>query len=331
MIEDSSPGEIAGKIEKVVKKMKEQMPPIEKVLSAYGKVLEEKARLREELPLLKDSLLPAPDPFRFSQGVPLLTEDTMPRFTDSSKDVCDRMLPVLEKAFPKISPVIQKLRVALEEKELDLEYCMETMLSGAEEKMGEIAFGVGTDSLTLKFIFGQVMKPFVEKLAKAYQPLIQNLNWLRGYCPICGSYPELSYLVENEGQRWLRCSLCGHEWRFMRTKCPFCENEDHNKMEFYFIEDRSHERAEVCYQCKRYLVGIDLRKCSDEVVLEVAALGMVYLDILAQGKGFLPVAVCAWNVVSPRDISSSVKHFEGYDRREGGGLVKKCSETILAH
>lgn len=332
MTDEFSPGGVAGRIEKAVKKLKGQMPPMERVLSAYGEVLVEKACLREELPLLTASPpLPAPDPFRFSQGVPLLTEDTIIRFTDPLENVCDRMLPVLEKAFPKISPVIQKLRGALQDGKLDLKCCTETMLSGGDEKMGEIAFRLGAEPLTLKFIFGQLMKPFIEKLAESYKPLIQNLNWQRGYCPICGSFPELSYLVENEGQRWLRCSLCGHQWRFMRTKCPFCENDDHHKMEFYFIEDRSHERAEVCYQCQRYLVSIDLRKSSDEVVLEVAALGMVYLDILVQGKGFLPVAVCAWNVVTPRDISSSVEHFESYDTGEMGGLEKKSSETTLAH
>jgi hypothetical protein len=78
-------------------------------------------------------------------------------------------------------------------------------------------------------------------------------------------------------------------------------------------------------------VSIDLRKCSDEVVLDVAALGMVYLDVLAQGRGFLPVAVCAWNVVTPRDISSVVGYFGSYDTEEMGGLGKKSSETILAH
>jgi FdhE protein len=187
---------------------------------------------------------------------------------------------------------------------------METMLKGRGEIMDRIALALGTEPLTLKFILGQLLKPFIERLAESYKPLIQNLDWHRGYCPICGSFPELSYLIENEGQRWLRCSLCSHEWRFMRTKCPFCENDDHDKMEFYFVEDRSHERAEICYRCKRYLVSIDLRKCSDEVVLEVAALGMIYLDILAQGKGLLPIAVCAWNIVTPRDISSLTGTFE---------------------
>jgi hypothetical protein len=57
---------------------------------------------------------------------------------------------------------------------------------------------------------------------------------------------------------------------------------------------------------------------------------MVYLDILAQGRGYLPVAVCAWNVVSPRDVSSTAEPFESYDTREMRGLKKKSSEAILA-
>jgi FdhE protein len=323
MVDKSSVGGTAGRIEKAIKRMKGEMPPVKIVLDAYGKVLVERARLRAELPILTDIPVPTPDPFKFSQGVPLLSEDMLTHFTGSLQNVYDRMLPVLEKAFPKISPVVQKLKAALEEGQLDLKDCVEATLNGREEKMDRIAFLLGAEILTLKFILGQILKPSIEKLAESYRPLIENLSWHKGYCPICGSLPELSYLKENEGQRWLRCSLCGHEWRFMRTKCPFCENDAHEKMELYFIEDRSHERAEICHQCKRYLVSIDLRKSSDEVVLEVAALGMVYLDILAQGRGFLPVAVCAWNVVTPRDISSSAGTFEAYRSERGAEEIGK--------
>jgi FdhE protein len=86
--------------------------------------------------------------------------------------------------------------------------------------------------------------------------------------------------------------------------CPFCENDDHEKIEFYFIECRQHEWAELCYQCKRYIVNIDMRRCKEKVVREVAAIGMLYLDILAQGKGFLPVALCAWNILAKGDIAT---------------------------
>jgi FdhE protein len=84
----------------------------------------------------------------------------------------------------------------------------------------------------------------------------------------------------------------------MRTKCPYCENDDQEKMELYFVEYREHERGELCYQCEGYILSIDTRKCTDEVVTERATIGMLNLDILAQGKGVLPVVLCAWNMVA---------------------------------
>ena len=117
--------------------------------------------------------------------------------------------------------------------------------------------------------------------------------------------PEMSFTKREEGRRWLRCSLCSHSWRFVRLSCPFCENGDQEKLSIYYIDGRKQERAEVCEKCGRYVVGIDLRGQLDESVLEVAAIGMVHLDMLAQEKGLRPAAVCAWNVVSSEDISSS--------------------------
>jgi FdhE protein len=83
----------------------------------------------------------------------------------------------------------------------------------------------------------------------------------------------------------------------MRTACPFCENDDHETLEYFYSAERTSERAEVCNSCKRYIVGVDLRDRVDNVVMDVAPLGLVYLDILAQEKGYLPGAVTAWNVL----------------------------------
>ncbi len=63
---------------------------------------------------------------------------------------------------------------------------------------------------------------------------------------------------------------------------------------------------EACQKCGRYVVNLDLRGRLDEAVLDVAALGMVHLDVISQQKGLLPAAVCAWNIVSGEDISSSL-------------------------
>lgn len=160
-------------------------------------------------------------------------------------------------------------------------------------------------------------KPFVERKAGALAPLLASLNWHRGYCPLCGSMPELSFLKEAEGQRWQRCSLCGHAWRFSRLACPFCETDNHENLQLYYIAGREHERVEICNSCGRYVLGLDLRGRIDETVLEVAPLGLTRLDLLAQEKGLLPAALTAWNVVRNQDITSSEVALEPGAKPEG--------------
>ena len=83
----------------------------------------------------------------------------------------------------------------------------------------------------------------------------------------------------------------------MRTACPFCDNQDPDRLEMFFSQERQAERVEACHACKRYIVGVDLRNRVDEVVMEVAPLALVYLDVLAQEEGFTPGAVTDWNVI----------------------------------
>jgi FdhE protein len=304
MADESSTEGLVKRIKKTITKIKKEMPSHAIVLNAYGKVFAERASLREELPLLMNVRISSPDPLRFSQGMTLLNEGIFPLSTDSMEKVTDRMIPVLARAFPKIRPVLRKLKMAFKKNQLNLKKCMESMLHSRDEEIEQTAFRLGTDVITLKAILSQLMKPILERQSESLRSLIQNLSWHKGYCPVCGSFPALSYLKGDEGQRWLMCGICSHEWRFMRTQCPFCENEDPEKSELCFVEDRAYERAEMCHQCKRYIVSIDLRKYPYHFMPEVAVVGTMYLDILAQGKGFLPMADSTWTLVPHFGTSS---------------------------
>jgi FdhE protein len=162
------------------------------------------------------------------------------------------------------------------------------------------------EPLTLNIILGQVVKPFIEKLAESFSTSLQGLVWRKGYCPFCGSFPELSVLKGAEGQRWLRCALCGHEWRFMKMVCPFCENSDHERMGFSYIPDRPYEGVEICARCRRYLLGIDLRRGGEDGVLDTVATGLLRMEILAQEAGFLPMALYPWNFAVQNNISTKI-------------------------
>ncbi|MEW6584581.1 MAG: formate dehydrogenase accessory protein FdhE [Nitrospirota bacterium] len=304
MADESAAEKAVKKIKKTITKMNKEMPSLATILNTYGKVFAERAKFREELPLLMNVRISSPDPLRFSQGMTLLNEGIFPLSTDAMEKVAGRMIPVLATAFPKIEPILRKLKTALKKNHLYLRNCMESMLHGRDEIINRTASNLETDPLTLKFILGQLLKPLVEKQEENLRPVIQNLNWHKGYCPVCGSFPVLSYLKGPEGQRWLMCGLCSHEWRFMRTQCPFCEKDNPEELEFCFVEERGYERAEMCHQCKRYIVSIDLRKYPYDFIPEVAVVGTLYLDVLAQEKGFIPVADSVWNSGSRPDISS---------------------------
>jgi FdhE protein len=304
MPDESAVEDRVKRIKKTITKIKKEMPSLAIILNTYGKVFTERARLKEELPLSKTVRISSPDHLRFARGITLMNEGIFPLSTDSMEQVSGHMIPVLARAFPKIRPVLRKLKMALKKNQLDLKKCMGNILKGEDDLMRQTALQLDTDLLTVKFILGQILKPLMEKQAESLTSVIQNSIWKKGYCPVCGSLPVLSYLKGEEGQRWLVCGLCSHEWRFMRTQCPCCENEDTKQSELCFVEDRSYERAEMCHQCKRYLVGVDLRKYPYEFIPEVAVAGMMYLDILCQEKGFLPMADSAWTLVPHLDVSS---------------------------
>jgi FdhE protein len=175
---------------------------------------------------------------------------------------------------------------------------LEKLQTGTAEELEEIAGKLQIDGPVLEFVAFQILKPYAEKLAETLPTSPEGAKWVKGYCPVCGSWPEIGFVDGKEGARSLRCSFCGHQWRFMRTQCPFCETTDPEKLEMYYAEDRPSERAELCHECNRYLVSVDLRDRVEETVPEIAPLGLVHLDILAQERGFFPGAVCAWNLIS---------------------------------
>jgi FdhE protein len=95
----------------------------------------------------------------------------------------------------------------------------------------------------------------------------------------------------------MRCAVCAYQWRFIRTECPACENEKADDIEVIFFEQSPYERAELCRSCRKYLIAFDLRKYPQTIVFDVERLGALYLDIIAQERGYFPIAGKAWNVL----------------------------------
>lgn len=151
---------------------------------------------------------------------------------------------------------------------------------------------VGEDFLL--FVGLNLIQALLELYADRLREKLDLENWLEGSCPVCGSYPSIEKLRRDDGKRILRCSFCGTEWPFRRIMCPFCGNEDHDTLKYFFVEGDSPIRkdafrVDVCDKCKKYIKTLDERKLpeSEKPDLYLENLNTLYLDVLAQRDGYI--------------------------------------------
>ncbi len=294
MTETKSPEQESERIRIALKRIREEMPPSANLIDAFEELLAEQAAFKAELSTFYPEISQA-EFFQFSPGRPILGQGAFSAPQDYLKQAVTRLVPAMKRGFPGLSEQLSIIERFAEDPNLESAGSINGKALSDQHSVAEIATALSVDPEILQFVILQLLKPFAGKKAESVAPLISQYTWQRGYCPVCGSWPQIGFVEGPDGRRWLKCSACGHEWTFSRTQCPFCESIGSEKLEMIYSEDRPFERAELCHACMKYLVSIDLRTRDQEILREVAALGLVYLDILAQERGFSPGSALGWN------------------------------------
>lgn len=131
------------------------------------------------------------------------------------------------------------------------------------------------------------LQPIAEKLQSQMPP---NMNSNNSRCPACGGLPQLAVLrPEGEGaSRSLQCSFCLREWLFRRIVCPFCGEENKEKLPRYTAEQCEYVHVEGCDTCKHYLKAIDMSIDGRAVPL-VDEVAWAVLDVWAGDHGYKKV------------------------------------------
>jgi FdhE protein len=158
-------------------------------------------------------------------------------------------------------------------------------LSRDEAALASMAEGVRLTPIVLKFLAHMAMKPSLKSLRESVRERIHKDGWNYGYCPVCGSSPDMAYF-DSEGKRFLHCELCGCEWSFHRLTCPFCENRKSKDLGYFTSDEDEGYRVDFCKQCGRYIKTLDMRAIESPAPLEIENLITLHLDILAQQQGF---------------------------------------------
>jgi FdhE protein len=283
----------------------ERKPSLKEILNAFRGVMIAGADLRAELASLPAPRVAPPDLARLSAGVPLLYDaefiEDVPLLTDGVK----RMLIAVETAFPPLKQDADTLLSRVEEDANTPAAWLGILIRNEDDPLKGLAEQTGVSPEALRFSLEQAFKPFLQWLADGTAAHVEQMTWDKGYCPICGSYPDTSYLKKGEeeqeflvahgGQRWLHCAWCSYEWRLHRIRCPYCDNEETESLEYLAAKETPHEKVYVCHKCKKYLTCLDTSELIEKPPSDLIPFELLHLDIIAQKKGFTPLAWRHWN------------------------------------
>jgi FdhE protein len=280
-------------------------PVLSSLISAFGPVLVAKAEVTARLSEneVNKPDLPESEWARFSRGVHLFAITGLMDFHQEFKQAAHTILSPMAEAFSGIQSDIEAIQRNIEDDSLDADDCVRAFVNNYTRNLNAFAGRAGTSPDIFRFALAQIAEPFKQIQARAFSAFMDDHQWPHGHCPMCGSFPTVAGLVGEQGECWLQCAVCAHEWRFREHTCPRCENNNQSLFEHVFDQDSSAKDAEritICKLCNTYLLTIDLNGQSDPVNMDVAAMGMTELDIQAREKGYSPQSEMIWNLMDYR-------------------------------
>ena len=147
----------------------------------------------------------------------------------------------------------------------------------------------------LRYLGWTALSRYLCLLTEVFDRRREEGQWLRRYCPMCGSLPAMAQLVGTDQgrRRFLCCGCCGTRWQYLRTGCPFCENADDHRLAFLAVEGEGGLRIDYCKSCEGYLKTYD-GEGSEKVLL--ADWTSIHLDVVARGRGLMRLAASMYEL-----------------------------------
>jgi len=222
------------------------------------------------------------------KGAPLISWSDIPVDGSILKDLFYDICKIMKTQENADKNAIEKIIKAETSGDLKLDIIMKKLFSLDSQFFTSFSKDHTISQDLLLFCTVHLAKPFFETAALKFRDKVDDMKWLRNYCPVCGASAQISRLEKDEGQRMLYCSLCSTQWRYMRIKCAFCCNEEQKSMKFLEVEGSPY-RIDLCDQCGRYLKTRDDRKVVGklrEIIAPIEDLATMYLDMKAEEEGY---------------------------------------------
>ena len=283
---------------KIVKRLEEwegKEGPLPESLEFYRRLLciQSEAKLRVGVPKL--GLSEETISNRIGRGSPLLGFDALSIDWSLLQNIFEEVTAL----FTSYSEVLGEVPKNLKDSSSCLAFLKEAAKAWLEGAQLPPRMAVsGVNEALLELMLHAALRPFLISHCEALLSFVNQEQWRRRYCPICGGNPDFAFLDKERGARWLLCSRCDAEWLFQRLECPYCGTQDQSALA-YFTDDEGLYRLYVCEQCHMYIKAVDLRHTESEVLLPLERVMTLDMDRQAQEKGYKPGHVKGNNLVAP--------------------------------
>ena len=271
--------DINNKILEKLKELQQKEGSLPQFLELYRQLLIIQVEAMASVPLPKPLPTKADISATLKKGIPLLKWDALsidwPAFQKLSQAAAAAIVEHTKSAHQNLKDITSDIP--------SLQKAAKAWYEGSP--LSPWANSYGIDENLLSAAIHCAIKPFLTAQVETFARLIDQEQWRRRFCPICGGKPDFAFLDKELGARWLLCSRCDTEWLFQRLECPYCGTTDHKELA-YFADDKELYRLYICQKCHTYLKAIDLRKTEAEILLPLERVMTVDMDRQGQEKGY---------------------------------------------
>lgn len=197
-----------------------------------------------------------------------------------------------QRAAARIRRLVESTAEAGAHPMLDLQNVWAALAGGDWQPVELMAQELQLDAGLLRLLAQNSLKPALHVWAQALDGVVDLDGWRRGTCPICGSPPTLSEIRGKEGERRLRCGMCGAGWYYPRLQCAFCANQDYRQLGYISAEGQAEKyRLQTCDLCRGYLKTVVTFDPIPADLLAVEDLATLHLDQMAAERSYARVPV----------------------------------------
>jgi FdhE protein len=283
-------------ISRAAKALKRLRPAYQALLPFYEKVFiaqeNSKGAVDLEAPQISPQMLAA----KQQEALPLADISEFRVDVAAGADLMKQLFDITRADHPAMAESATEIEAALAAGTLSQETLFNRFLAADEGFFEDTARRSQIDKNLLAFLTYHSLIPSLALYAEQLSHYLADpVQWLKGYCPVCGSRPGLA-VIDREGRRFLHCSFCRQSWPTPRLFCPFCENDEAKSLLYLFSEQEKDLRADTCDRCKKYIKTVDSREAERIVYPPLEQVASLHLDINAQQQGYASGIEIALNI-----------------------------------